>query len=273
MGRDAELFVVVGQKGSGKTTTTLNKDLLLCLRGNPATGAKPRRVLIFDTQNEYPNVKTLPVNKIGLFSVHPQIEIRRILPFKDDGTEMTHEEKATVVLHIAQHYFNGCLVLEDINDYIFDYMPGDLVAKILSQRHKGVDVFLHYHSLGAVHKKIWRHINEIRIHKCEDNVIDNRDKFPEKFEMFKITENIIDNQFTKGNPYFYLTVRNQQRKIIANISAQERQEALEQYLAMFHKRLIQPYLNMHDRVGKKQFTYQQAWEKEMNRLNSTYFDN
>ncbi len=276
MGRDAELFVAVGQKGSGKTRTTLEKDLLLCVRGNPATGARPRKVLIFDTQNEYaayPFIKTLPVDKIGLFSMHRIVEMRRIIPFGPDGYELTPEEKVEVIRHILKFYFNNCLVLEDINDYIFDYMPGDIISRILSQRHRGVDLFLHYQSLGRVHKKVWPHINEIRMHKCEDNVIDNRDKFPEKFELFKIAENIINNRYRQGDEYFYVTIINRKRKIITDITPQEKEQALEEYLSMFSKQLLQPYLTIGDRVGKKKYTRPAAWDIEMNRLRSTYFDN
>lgn len=271
MGRDAELFVAVGQKGSGKTTTTLEKDLKLCVRGNPATGARPRKVLIFDTQLEYPFIKTLPIDKIGLFSIHNVVEMRRIIPFTADNFEMTQEEKVEVVKHILKYYFNACLVLEDTSDYIFDYMPGDILSKILGQRHRGVDIFLHYQSLGRIQKKVWPHINEMRLHKCEDNVIDNREKFPEKFEMFKIAENIVNRQYQNGNEYFYVTILNRKRKIITDISEEEKKQAIEEYLSVFHKRLIQPYLVMADKHGKKTYNRATAWDLEMQRLNTTYF--
>lgn len=272
MGRDAELFVAVGQKGSGKTTRTYEKDLTLCLRGNPATGAKPRKVLIFDTQLEYPFIKTLPIDKIGLFSVHPIIEMRRIIPFTPSGYEMTSDEKVEVIKHILQYYFNACLVLEDTNDYLFNYVHDDILSKILGQRHRGVDLYLHYQTLGRVQKRIWPHINEMRLHRCEDSVVDNREKFPEKFEMFKIAENIVNKQYQNGQEYFYVTILNRKRKIIAEgVSQEEKRQALEEYVAMFHKRLIQPYLVMSDRSGKKRYNRAQAWDLEMQRLQTTYF--
>lgn len=274
MARDAELFVVAGQKKSGKTTTTLERWLLPSVKGDLARGVKPRKGLIFDTQHEekYRFIKTLPVNKIGIFSAHNLVELRRIVPYNDDGRKMTPEQKVKVVQHILKHYFNGILVLEDINEYIFDYMPGDIVGDIISQRHNGVDVILHYHSLGRIHHKVWPHINELRMHKCEDNVIDNREKFLEKFEMFKIAENIVNDQFKKGNQHFDLTIRMQERRIMAQVSHEERQKAVQDYLSMFSKKLIQPWVSARDRGGKKSYTYTQAWDLEMERLNTTYFD-
>lgn len=262
------MFVVAGQKESGKSLTTLKLYIRPCLQG-----PRPRRSLIVDPHEEYAeyaDIKTLPLDKIQLFSIHPIVEIRRIQTYYH-GAEMTPDQKAECVKHILNNYRNGILLLEDINEYIFDYMPGDIVGKILSQRHKGMDIILHYHSLGAIHKKIWRHINVIRLHKCEDSVIDNRDKFPEKFELFKIAENIINAQFAGGNRFFYLHINMPKREIIADVGTTEKEEAVNVYIQTFYKRLLAPYLNQRNAQNKKLYTHAQAWELERNRLMTTYF--
>jgi hypothetical protein len=268
MARQAGLFVVVGQKASGKSTTTLNLYIRPSIRS-----AASRRSLIVDPHEEYaeyPDIKTLPIDKIQLFSIHPIVEIRRIQTYYK-GQEMTPDQKAECVKHILNNYRNGILLLEDINEYIFDYMPGDIVGQILSQRHKGIDIILHYHSLGAIHKKIWRHINVIRMHKCEDSVMDNRDKFPEKFELFKIAENIVNDQFSNGNQYFYLHIDMPMRQIIADISEQDKEAAVNLYIQTFHNRLLTPYLNQRNAQNMKLYTHPRAWEEVHKRLMATYF--
>lgn len=266
MSRSAELVVVIGQKEIGKSTTTLK-----FLR-NYVNISPKRKVLLMDAQDEYcnyPDIKTLPLNNIGLYSVHPTIEIRRILPYKASGAEMTPDEKAKVVLHILNNYKNGLLLLEDINNYIFDYMPGDVIGNILSQRHKGVDVILHYHSMGRIHKKIWPHINTIRMHKCEDSVIDNREKFPDKFEMFRLAEIIVNNQFNKGNIHFYLFMRLSKRKIIAEIDHADRDAAIQEYITT--SKLIKGMLEMRTTSGQKVHTYASAYQTQNKRIAETYF--
>lgn len=276
MAREPMLYVAVGQKGIGKSTATAEK-LRQYRDGNPAAGQKGRKGLVFDAQHEYsdpvkyPDFKGLALNQIGLYTVHPTIEIRRVSPFKPNGAEMTPDEKAMAVLHILQNYRNGSLLLEDINNYIGDHLPHDVVGTILSQRHKGVDMLLHYHSLGRIQKKIWPHINWIRMHKCNDSVVDNKDKFPDKFECFKIAENIVSEQFTNGNKWFYLHIDFVNQKIIAEITDQERDKAIEDYLMQNNARLITPYTKMKDSTGKGLYNYASAFQKEKLRCITAYF--
>ena len=49
--REALLGIAVGKKGVGKTYATLEL-IQDYLRGNPATGAQPRKVLILDVNNK-----------------------------------------------------------------------------------------------------------------------------------------------------------------------------------------------------------------------------
>lgn len=268
--RPPMLYLGVGQKRTGKSKRTI--DILRAMvRGG-------RKVLIFDTQDEYgdrslyPDIRTLPYNQVKLFAAHPEISIRRIPPFiMNTGEEMTPEEKERTVIHILRNYRNGALLLEDLNDYVYDYMPEDIVGKILSQRHKGMDIIMHFHSLGAVQKKIWRHINVIRLHKCQDAVIDNRDKFPERFELFKLAENIVNDQFYQDNKFFSVEIIMETNKIIGDFADADRDKAIEDLLRLQYARLIKPYLNQIDGDGKRQYTSVVAFEKETERLRSTYF--
>jgi hypothetical protein len=176
-----------------------------------------------------------------------------------------------MVSHILDNYTNGLLLLEDINLYIYDYMPQDIVGKILSQRHKGLDIIMHFHSLGAVQKKIWRHIDVIRLHHTQDCAIDNRDKFKDKYELFCIAENIVDAQFQQGNQYFNVEIKLDHNTINGAFTNRERDKAIDDYISLHYTQKVLPYLNRVDRTGERKFTAATAFEAEFTRIIRAYF--
>lgn len=273
MGREPILTIVIGRKRVGKSYITMQV-LRKLAKGDPGNGTPPRKVLIFDTNKEYSNerdIKLLALKDVALFSRHSKVEMRRVQPVLPTGVDMTPDQQVVAVLHILNNYKNGVLLLEDINSYIGDYVPGDAVGVILKQRHVGVDVILHYHSFGRVQKKIWPHINMIRMHKCNDGVNSNYSKFPDKYEIFKIAENIVNDQDFKGNHRFYLYIDNDVDKIHANISVQERDEAIDKYISECYNQLVSPYLNMRNSAGEKTYTYASSVAEVKKRLISKYF--
>src|SRR5271170_1400885 len=122
------LYLAVGMKRTGKSYRTMS-----ILR--EMVGTLHRKVLIFDTQDEYsdrtayPDIRSLAYNNVRTFTMHPEISIRRIPPFHFHGEEFTPDEKAKTVVHILTNFRNGVILLEDLNDYIYDYMPEDVVGK------------------------------------------------------------------------------------------------------------------------------------------------
>lgn len=275
MGREPQLGIVIGRKGVGKTKTTAEY-LRLYARGT--TDTPPRKVVIFDNNNEYsdkvkyPDIRAISLADVELFSTHPSIEIRRVMPFLPESSdEMTPDQKTRAVMWMLSHFRNGLILLEDLNAYIGDHVPGDAVGKILSQRHKGIDLILHYQSFGRVQKKIWPHVNWIRLHKTNDSVITNIDKFKDKFECFQIAENIVNHQNDIGNIYFYLHINNDYEKIYADVSDEDRDRAIMDFINQNHTQLVAPLLNARDDDGGKIHNYGQAREKIKKRLLSTYF--
>ena len=105
MGREPKLLVAVGKKGVGKSYTT--KEMM-----NQYAYVNPkRRVLILDVNDEYFDVKAISIQDISLFSVHPQIEVRRIRPFLDNGKRMTLDDIASTLFIILETFRNGLLLV------------------------------------------------------------------------------------------------------------------------------------------------------------------
>ena len=124
MAREALLGVAVGKKGIGKTYTTLQ------IIGQYIKGGlniKPRRALIIDVNDEFETIKAISPNDVKLFTHHPTIECRRIRPYNEDGSKMTLNDVADCLWQVLQDYRGGLLLIEDINKYVGDYLPNDLV--------------------------------------------------------------------------------------------------------------------------------------------------
>lgn len=268
--REPTLGVAVGKKGVGKTYTT-NQVIQQYVRGNPKTGAKPRRVLILDVNDEFYNVKALALKDVMRFSAHSKIEVRRIRPFKSNGKKMTLRDIQQTLFKILEVYRNGLLLIEDINKYVSDSLPNDLVGAICTNRHSDTDIILHFQSIGRVTTKIWQNINWLRFHKNTDSVDRHRKKFEDKFEYLKIAEILVDKKYYEQNDkryYLYVDIDNE--KIRGNVSKKELDSAIEDYIGKYHKSTVRPLLNMVDLNGKKKYTHSQAVEQVKQRIYANF---
>lgn len=240
--REAQLGIAVGKKGVGKTYTTL-QIISNYLKGNPKTGAKPRKVLILDVNNEYqnvkkdhanvnfPDIKAIALQDVPRFTYHPKIEARRVSTLKPEGGKMSLDEIQKALSFILANYQNGLLLIEDINKFISDSLPNDLMGSIATQRHVSVDVIIHFQTIGkAAHPKLWGNCNWIRYHKCEDTVLRHKSKFAGNVDHLLLLEKLVDIEVKKGNNRFYAYLDKDYGKIKGNFSKKMFQTMIEQYL-------------------------------------------
>ena len=157
--REALLGVAVGKKGIGKTFTTLQ---IIDSYVKGSSNISPRRALILDVNDEFENIKAIKLSDVSLFSMHPKIEARRIRPFNANGSKMSLDEIAMALLQILETFRGGLLLIEDLNKYISDHLPKDLVGAICTNRHSSTDIILHFQSIGRIGTKIWQNINFLR---------------------------------------------------------------------------------------------------------------
>jgi hypothetical protein len=255
--REPKLLVAVGKKAVGKSFTT-EKLMNNYVSGNPSKGTPPRRVLIIDVNDEYQTIKAIRIEDVPLFSIHPIVEVRRIRPFLDNGTKMSLDDVAQTLFVILQTFKNGLLLVEDINKYISDTMPNDLVGAICTNRHIGVDIILHYQSIGRITSKVWQNVNIIRLHKFTDTVKRHKHKFEDKIEYLSIAEIIINNRYEKGDKYFFLYADIDEEKIYGSFTNEEFEFAVNQYIQNNYTNLISPLLKARDEKGRKVHTPQSA---------------
>lgn len=270
--REPKLGVAVGRKGCGKTYQT-TKMIEHYIAGNPSKGVAPRRALILDVNDEFEHIKGLRVADVMRFSAHPKIEARRIRPFHDDGKRMTIGEIQEVLFKVLNDYRGGLLLIEDVNRYISDYLPNDLVGAICTNRHTDTDIILHFQSVGRVSPKIWQNLNWIRFHKNTDSVDKHRTKFEDKYEMLKLVENYVNNEYhTYNNQRFFCYVDIEDEKI-KGVDRKKFEMVVEQYLSENYKKLISPMLQRRDLgKGAKVHTPESAVKLHKERIMSYYLD-
>jgi hypothetical protein len=265
MGREPKLLVAIGKKGVGKSYTT-EKMIQQYVVGNPAKGVPARRVLILDVNDEYSGYKAISIQDVMLFSAHPMIEARRIRPFLDDGKKMTLDDIAQTLFICLDTFRNGLLLIEDVNKYISDTMPNDLVGAICTNRHIGVDIILHYQSIGRITSKVWQNVNVIRLHKFTDTVKKHKHKFEDKFEYLSIAETMINQMYDRGNKHFFVYADIDEEKIYGGFTNQDMENAVDNFLEQNYKLLVNPLLNARDMNGNKKYEPATAMAEVKQRL-------
>ena len=268
--RAPKLGVAVGKKGIGKSYTT---EKLIADYAKGGAGIKPRRVLIVDVNDEYEWVKAIAVTDIAIFSLHPKIEVRRIRPYRPDGTKMSLKDIADVLFTCLEHYRGGLLLIEDINKYVSDHLPNDVVGAICTNRHSDLDIIMHFQSIGRVTPKIWQNLNFVRFHKNSDSVDRHEKKFEYKYEYLKISEIMINEQYFAGNKYFYLYVDIDEEVILGEYTPKMLKEAIDVYVSERYNKVVKPKLNMRDDYGKLKNDPKQITRKIKDRLFIQYNGN
>lgn len=282
--RQPKLIVVCGKKGVGKSYTTI--DIIReYVRGNPQQGIPGRKALIFDVNNEYsdknkfPDVRAIALEQVPLYALQNFPQIRRVAPFFSNGTRMGLRDMADVLQWILLNYYNGLLLVEDINKYVSDNMPADVIGAICTNRHAGVEIIIQYQSIGRVSPKVWQNLNVVRLHKNTDSVDRHEKKFEDKYECLKIAEKIIINRFRSGDKRFWLYVdfddekiRFDESRIKSSVTDQEIMSAISEYVAENPGRLnIHSKIEMVDKKGNKMYTREKAVTFEEDRIYNQYF--
>jgi hypothetical protein len=280
MARECRIIVACGKRGVGKSVETIRM-IDEYVSGNPAKGVPPRKALIFDVNDEFSSfwffgqtrsIKALAIKDIMKFSIHPKIEVRRIRPFWDDGKKMTINDMAEVLGIILENYRNGLLLVEDINKYLNDSMPSDLIGSLATSRHIGLDIISHFQNVGrAGNPKILGNLNMIRLHKTNDTVERHKNKFEEKTEIIQIAEYLINNRYFADDVRFFVYVDVENMKIRGKFKKEEAEDAIHKYITERYARIINPLLQQRDRKGKKIYTDETALSHANQMLLKTYF--
>jgi ribosomal protein L30/L7E len=280
MARECRVIIACGKKGVGKSVETIRM-IDEYVAGNPSKGVPPRKALIFDVNDEFSsfwyfgqqrNIKAISIKDIMKFSMHPKVEVRRIRPFWDDGKKMTINDMGEVLGIILDKYRNGLLLVEDINKYLSDAMPADLIGSLATSRHIGLDIVSHFQNIGrAGNPKLLGNLNMIRLHKTNDTVERHKNKFEEKTEILQIAEYLINKRYFNGDIRYYVYVDVENMKIRGKFTKTEVEDAIHQYITERYNRIISPMLQLRDKKGVKIHNEESALTEANRNLMKTYF--
>lgn len=296
--REAMFYIAVGQKGIGKTYTTLNL-IDNYVKGNPKVGMKGRKVLIFDVNNEYTQYKEIAsdANTIARFSVQKVVEARRISCMKGGKVKGMEDFKKDLNCILA-NFRGGLLVLEDLALIVGDAQSVDFIGSLSTNRHRDMDIITHFQSIAKfTNPKMYALKNILRLHKTADSCERPRPKanLQDDYDIVRIGEIIVNNRFATGvremerlrsegkqggdeykkydNDYrrFHLTINFDTHKITGAFSRQEFEDACEQFLQSEKARDIEKLSKQKDRHGNLMYeNYEKAFNKFFDELGLYY---
>lgn len=293
--REARFTVAVGFKGTGKSIETI-KLCYTTVLGVPAKGIPARNVLIYDINNEFSNfkwvdgkyhtIKRIAIADIKRFSQQQNKEIRRIAPMDDKNRPLSDDQKIEVLRIILKNFRRGVLVVEDINEYVGDHMPRTFIGALATGRHKEIDVFCHFQSIGRIgNHKLMAQCNMLRIHYTMDSVEKHADKFEDRIDILSIAQNIVIDRYKNGieaheyggngNPkdrFYFVYVDFVASKIKGNFTETEAREAIYKYIDTYYGRVVGRFTKRRNRVtGQLLYSPQQAYHAAAEELFHTYF--
>ena len=269
--REPKLGMAVGKKGIGKTYQT--KILIESyVYGNPEKDVKPRKVLILDVNDEFTDYKAISMKDLVRFSVMPHAEIRRVRPFNEEtGIRLTLKEIANCLWDILHYFRGGMLLIEDINKYVGDHLPTDIVGAICSNRHTDLDIIMHFQSIGRITTKVWQNSNWLRFHKNSDSIERHKNKFPDKYELFSIAENIVNKQYFNDNPRYFVYVDLDEEKIKGKLTENIITSAIDDYLSKNFNSVVKPAINKKNLSSGEKIDRDTAIQQVRDRLRKQYF--
>ena len=262
--------------GVGKTFTT-KEEIRRYILSNTHNGRSSRPVLVLDVNGEYTDFKALDFDIDEPDEFKRAVEIRtitvpkpyRILTYHKNRQPMTPDEIISTCATIARYFRNGLIVMEDINQYMLSNLKVDIIGLLVGLRHKGVDLIIHYQGSKAIPPRMWASASFVRFHKNTDE-LDNPAIKPRvtNYEICRLGEIIVDNQYKQGNIRYYVWVGIRNQKIIPCSDAgfvDIFEDACVEYLST-NKRQLSNYMELTDRQGNKKFTGRQealeAWIAE-----------
>jgi hypothetical protein len=240
--RECGMMTAAAIQGGGKTYQNMHL-IAKYVKDKIETKVRGRKSLIFDSNGEYTTeefakngIPNFTAKRLALKDVHdwcrdPHVtECRRI-----DAKSLSIPEKKKALEYIVNELIDSQLVVEDINTYILKVTNmEEIVGKLVSLRHYGVDVLMSFQSIRAIEPRIWQNSRWVRLHFIADNIDEAKNKVP-NYPLFKIAQLMINKRFQEGDKRFFVYITGFGRKIEGEFKREEWENACNMYLLISKK--------------------------------------
>ena len=263
MPRYAKFTVAVGRRQTGKSGKTLRMIF-------KAVTEQRRKALIFDAMNEYESyrmkeneppiaIKAISYSSLDRFTLSQYPEVCRVCPVTDKGDRMGTDDLQKYLAYTLKHFKNGIMLVEDVNKFVSDNAPNDIIGSLATLRQAGVDLIMHFQMVQkAANPKILGMANYIRLHKTNDEVYRFKDRFQDKTPIMMIAESIVNRRYDYGNSnnidseegkFFSCVVDLDDFKIRGIFTRREAELGIQDYMNYNGGDAIKMLLNSRDRHG------------------------
>jgi len=178
--RDAKFILVIGARGTGKTT--------VCKKIALQTIKKNRPVLL------------VVIDRISWGDI-PIIEhSENAIKNHTTGLKcLIYEGKET--LKLLNLFFNGLLILDDCRTYISNNLPEALHMTLIRLRHHGVDTIAVAHGISDVPVKFFIFHTEIFLFQTSDNLYKDKNRVINHEILIRHQTEV--NEIAKTKKYYY----------------------------------------------------------------------
>jgi len=146
-----------------------------------------------------------------------------------------------------------------------------LMGAIATNRHRDLDIILHYQGIGRVGTKVWQNINWLRFHKITENVSKHQKKFEDKYELLRIAELMVNARYYNGDERFYQYVDCENMCLMGSVDDKLFDEAVTTFIEENYNRVITPLLRIRSGAGnRKKHTADSAIKQEKERIRKMY---
>lgn len=271
--RECGMMTTAAIQGGGKTYQNM-KLIVKYVKDKPELKVRARKSLIFDSNGEYtteefakngsPNftARTLALKDVYAWCRDPKItECRRI-----DAKSLSIPEKKKALEYIVGKVVDCQLVTEDINTYILKVTQmEEIIGKLVSLRHYGVDVLMSFQSIRAIEPRIWQNSRWVRLHFISDNIDEAKNKVP-NYQLFKTAQIMINRRYDGGDKRFFVYITGFGRKIEGDFKKEEWEVACNRYL-LLNKKIVKEDMLINE------CSEEESRNKLIKQYTESYYDN
>lgn len=277
--RETKLIIVSGRKRIGKSNETLR-----FLLREYTKGSHPRKVLIYDPNNEYGSYELYEGTKKSIvkipmlghddilkFNKQNLVEMRRIVPIDKYGKPLSGEEQDKLIVKCMTEFRGGCLWVEDLNVVFGDTLPKRVTGFFTNNAHRDCDIILQLQSISRILPKMWSNCNSVRMHKQLDSADQSKNKLKDNYELFKIAQILVNEEYDKGNIRFFVWIDMDDHKIRGAYSLAQYKMAVREYISENPVQIKREMSKMN--FGGNNYTQDDALQSLTNRLIKEFYGN